>query len=89
MDKKTRLETTFNLENPDQAPIMVGWLAAPNHIQTLTGCSEDEYWGDPFSWGIKVEQVLGSDGDPIPKATTGAPPAMILTLVRIPAASKA
>jgi len=62
MDKKTRLETTFNLEIPDRPPIMGGWLAAPNHIQTLTGCSEDEYWDDPYSWGVKAEQVLGSDG---------------------------
>ncbi len=47
MNKKTRLETTFNLETPDRPPIMGGWLAAPNHIQTLTGCSADEYWDDP------------------------------------------
>jgi hypothetical protein len=62
MDRKTRLETAFNLEYPDRPPIMGGWLAAPDHIQTLTGCSEDEYWDDPFSWGVKAEQVLGSDG---------------------------
>lgn len=62
MDKKTRLETAFNLENPDRPPILGGWLAAPNHIQTITGCSEDEYWDDPFSWGVNAEQILGSDG---------------------------
>jgi hypothetical protein len=39
-----------------------GWLAAPSHIQTLTGCTEDEYWSDPFAWGVRAEHVLGSDG---------------------------
>jgi hypothetical protein len=41
---------------------MGGWLAAPSHIQTLTGCTEDEYWDDPFGWGVKAEILLGSDG---------------------------
>jgi hypothetical protein len=62
MDKKTRLERAFNLGLPDRPPIMGGWLATPNHIQTLTGCSEDVYWGDPFAWGVQAEQILGSDG---------------------------
>ena len=62
MDKRTRLTKAFDLELPDRPPIMGGWLAAPNHIQTLTGCSEDEYWDDPFAWGVKAEQILGSDG---------------------------
>ncbi len=62
MDKKIRLEITFNLEYPDRPPIMGGWLAAPNHIQTLTGCTEDEYWDDPLRWGVKAEMILGSDG---------------------------
>lgn len=62
MDNKQRLESAFNLVNPDRPPIMGGWLAAPEHIQTLTGCSDDEYWANPFSWGVKAEQILGSDG---------------------------
>ncbi len=62
MDKKTRLATAFDLELPDRPPILGGWLAAPNHIQTLTGCSEDDYWSDPFHWGLEAERVLGSDG---------------------------
>ena len=62
MDKKTRLTKTFDLEMPDRPPIMGGWLAAPNHVQTLTGCTEDEYYDDPFTWGVKAEQILGSDG---------------------------
>ena len=62
MDKKTRLTKAFNLELPDRPPIMGGWLAAPNHIISLTGCSEDEYWEDPFYWGVEAERVLGSDG---------------------------
>jgi len=37
-------------------------LAAPAYVQKLTGCSEDEYWSDPFDWGLEAERVLGSDG---------------------------
>ena len=62
MDKKTRLATAFDLELPDRPPILGGWLAAPEHIQTLTGCSEDDYWSDPFRWGLDAERILGSDG---------------------------
>ena len=62
MDKRTRLTKAFDLEWPERPPIMGGWLAAPEHIQSLTGCSEDEYWDDPFAWGVKAEQLLGSDG---------------------------
>jgi len=62
MDHHTRLAMSFDLELPDRPPILGGWLAAPNHIQTLTGCSEDAYWSDPFYWGLEAERVLGSDG---------------------------
>jgi hypothetical protein len=62
MDKKTRLSKAFNLEMPDRPPIMGGWLAAPNYVIALTGCSEEEYWDDPYSWGVKAEHKLGSDG---------------------------
>ena len=62
MDKKTRLAKAFDLELPDRPPILGGWLAAPEHIQTMTGCSEDAYWSDPFHWGLEAERVLGSDG---------------------------
>ena len=57
-----RLTQAYNLKVPDRPPILGGWLAAPDHIQSLTGCTEDEYWDDPFPWGLKAEQVLGSDG---------------------------
>lgn len=62
INNRTRLHTTFNLDMSDRPPIMGGWLAAPTHVQELTGCSDDEYWDDPFSWGVKAEQILGSDG---------------------------
>jgi hypothetical protein len=62
MNKKERLEKAFNLDCPDRPPILGGWLAAPGHIQTLTGCSVAEYWTDPFHWGMEAERVLGSDG---------------------------
>lgn len=62
MDKKTRLTKAFDLGLPDRPPILGGWLAAPEHIQALTGCSDDAYWADPFHWGLEAERVLGSDG---------------------------
>jgi hypothetical protein len=62
MDAKTRLATTFDGAYPDRPPILGGWLAAPNHIQRLTGCSHADYWSDPVAWAIAAEGVLGSDG---------------------------
>lgn len=61
IQKLARLEKTFNLEVPDHPPILGGWLAAPEHIQAITGCSEEEYWQEPFRWGVAAEQTLGSD----------------------------
>lgn len=62
MDAKTRLTLAFDGDLPDRPPILGGWLAAPSHIQTLTGCSSQAYWVDPLGWGIEAERVLGSDG---------------------------
>lgn len=62
MDKQTRVALAFHLQQPDRPPILGGWLAAPDYIQALTGCSDDEYWADPFAWGLQAERVLGSDG---------------------------
>ncbi len=62
MDKKERLRKAFDLELPDRPPILGGVIATPSHIQQLTGCSEDDYWADPFYWGLEAERVLGSDG---------------------------
>jgi hypothetical protein len=62
MDKKQRVKMAFDLKQPDRPPILGGWLAAPGYIQELTGCSEDDYWADPFHWGLEAERVLGSDG---------------------------
>jgi hypothetical protein len=62
MEKKKRLAKAFDLELPDRPPILGGWLAAPDYIQALTGCSEDDYWSDPFHWGLLAERVLDSDG---------------------------
>jgi hypothetical protein len=57
-----RLDTAFALQLPDRPPILGGWLAAPEHIQSLTGCNTKEYWEDPFYWGLEAERALGSDG---------------------------
>jgi hypothetical protein len=43
-----RLKTAFSLQKPDRPPILGGWLAAPNHVQALTGCSEQQYYDDPY-----------------------------------------
>ena len=62
MAKKTRLLTTFALRQPDRPPILGGRLYAPDTIRQIAGCSEDEYYADPLSWGIEAERLLGSDG---------------------------
>lgn len=59
---KARLQTAFDLDVPDRPPIIGGWLAAPNHIISITGCTPDEYWEDTFYWGVQAEKALGSDG---------------------------
>jgi hypothetical protein len=60
--KKTRLTKAFDPQLPDRPPILGGWLAAPEHVQAPAGCSEDDYWADPFHWGLEAERVLGTDG---------------------------
>ena len=62
MNKKERLTAAFDGKLSDRPPILGGWLAAPEHIQRLTGCSEDKYWADPYHWGMEAEKVLESDG---------------------------
>lgn len=59
---KEQLARAFALETPDRPPILGGWLASPEAVQTLTGCSAETYWTDPFHWGMEAERVLGSDG---------------------------
>ena len=62
MDRFTRLKKTFALEKADRPPILGGWLAAPAYVQSLAGCTSEEYWADPLHWAVRAEQVLGSDG---------------------------
>jgi hypothetical protein len=61
MTKKQRLQTAIALSQPDRPPIMGGWLAAPNLIQALTGCTSDQYYDDPFEWDARAEKALDSD----------------------------
>jgi hypothetical protein len=61
MNNHQRIQQTIQLGRPDRAPILGGWLAAPGHIQALAGCTEDEYYADPYRWEIEAEHVLGSD----------------------------
>lgn len=60
--KKERLLKAISLELPDRPPILGGWLCARNHVQELCGCTEKDYWADPFHWGLEAERILGSDG---------------------------
>jgi len=60
--RRARLEAAFRLERPDRPPILGGWLAAPAHVQAITGCSSADFWQDPARWARRAENVLGSDG---------------------------
>jgi hypothetical protein len=62
MNKKQRLTAAFDGALPDRPPILGGWLAAPEYVQRLTDCSEDDYWSDPYYWGREAEKTLGTDG---------------------------
>lgn len=62
MNNRERIDETIRFGRPDRAPILGGWLAAPGHIQTLAGCTEDEYYTSPYRWEIAAEHALGSDG---------------------------
>ncbi len=60
--RRSRLARAFSLETPDRPPILGGWLAAPAHVQAITGCTEEDYWAQPALWARRAEHVLGSDG---------------------------
>lgn len=62
MTRRERIAATFSLQPPDRPPILGGWLAAPDAVQLIAGCSDDEYWEDTYHWGLEAEKVLGSDG---------------------------
>ncbi len=60
--RRERLARAFDLKKPDRPPILGGWLAAPEHVQALTGCTDEEYWADPARWARRAERALESDG---------------------------
>jgi hypothetical protein len=62
MNRRERLEAVFGLQEPDRTPILGGWIACPQHIMTLTGASEDQYWADPTSVSLRAYEILGADG---------------------------
>ncbi len=62
MTSRERLEAAFSLHEPDRTPILGGWIACPQHIMTLTGATEDEYWADPTGVSIRAYEALGADG---------------------------
>jgi hypothetical protein len=62
MTPRQRLETLFDRQTPDRAPILGGWIACPEHICALAGVSLAQYWADPEGVSIHAYQVLGTDG---------------------------
>lgn len=62
MTPRERLETVFALGEADRTPILGGWIAAPDHIMTLSETSFDEYWEDPVAISIEAYRRLGMDG---------------------------
>lgn len=62
MTPRERLNTVFRLAEPDRTPILGGWIAAPDHIMSLTGTSPDAYWADPVGVSIEAYRRLGMDG---------------------------
>ena len=62
MSKRERLETAFALKEPDQTPILGGWIACPEHIMTITGATAEEYWSNPTEVSISAYEKLGTDG---------------------------
>ena len=62
MSPRERLEAVFAGQLPDRTPILGGWIACPEHICTLAGASQAEYWADPQAVSIRAYQALGSDG---------------------------
>lgn len=69
MDNKTCLARALDLKLPDRPPILSGWLAAPEHIQPLTGCSEETYRSD--SLHRAAERLAGYVGVPYEKMQYG------------------
>lgn len=62
MLKRERLESAFELKEPDRTPILGGWIACPEHIMELVGTTADEYWADPVGVSIRAYEHLGMDG---------------------------
>lgn len=60
--KRERLEAVFAGEKADRTPILGGWLACPEHVQTLAGATEEQYWEDPRAVSIRAYEALGMDG---------------------------
>jgi len=60
--RRSRLDKAFQLARPDRPPILGGWLAAPEHVQAIAGCTLTEFYQDPARWVRRAENVLGSDG---------------------------
>jgi hypothetical protein len=62
MNNRERLETAFDLKEPDRTPILGGWLACPEYIMELANSTSDEYWADPVGVSIRAYEILGMDG---------------------------
>jgi len=62
MTSRARLDALFAGKTPDRTPILGGWIACPQHVCTLSGATEQEYWADPFGVSVRAYHVLHTDG---------------------------
>lgn len=62
MTKRERIGKHLNLEPVDRTPTLGGWLASAEHLQSLSGTTQEEFWRDPTSAIINAYQTLDVDG---------------------------
>jgi hypothetical protein len=62
MTSRARLAAAFALAAPDRIPTLGGWIACPEHIQSLAGADPDEYRRDPHGVSLRAYRALGVDG---------------------------
>lgn len=62
MTHRERLEAVFSGQKADRLPFLGGWIACPQHICSIAGSSEQEYWANPKGVSIKAYNRMGIDG---------------------------
>ena len=62
LSPRERLDTVFDLRQPDRTPVLGGWIAWPKHIMAIARVDADTYWADPQAVSIDAYRRLGTDG---------------------------